>query len=193
MWDSKANNHNSMMDNKGRAWLAATGHKPDNPELCKNAWSHPYRNATRQTASHWTISRPVSAERPWFALLTVVLLITRRPAQASKLPAGTLSAGTAAHICIFDPHEAWTYDVKTGFIKSANAPWHGQTLHGRVKYTIVDGKVVYENGTISQLATLPQEQRTTVEEGSEYPKNRVESVLPRRLLAWSDGLLRADR
>src|SRR5882757_10628731 len=33
IWDSKANNHNSMIDRKGRVWLAATGHKPDNPDF----------------------------------------------------------------------------------------------------------------------------------------------------------------
>src|SRR5260221_1343305 len=41
IWDSKANNHNSMFDRKGRVWLAATGHKPDNPDFCKKGSSHP--------------------------------------------------------------------------------------------------------------------------------------------------------
>ena len=41
IWDSKANNHNSMLDRKGRVWLAATGHKPDNPDFCKKGSSHP--------------------------------------------------------------------------------------------------------------------------------------------------------
>ena len=41
IWDSKANNHNSMMDRQGRVWLAATGHKPDNPDFCKKGSSHP--------------------------------------------------------------------------------------------------------------------------------------------------------
>ena len=35
IWDSKANNHNSMIDRKGRVLLAATGHVPDNPAFCK--------------------------------------------------------------------------------------------------------------------------------------------------------------
>ena len=35
-----------------------------------------------------------------------------------------------------------------GFSKSRNSPWHGQTLTGRVKTTIVDGKIVYANGKI---------------------------------------------
>src|SRR3954464_4755564 len=41
IWDSKANNHNSMIDRKGRVWLGATGHKPDNPDFCKKGSKHP--------------------------------------------------------------------------------------------------------------------------------------------------------
>ena len=41
IWDSKANNHNSMFDRKGRLWLAATGHVPDNPAWCKKGGDHP--------------------------------------------------------------------------------------------------------------------------------------------------------
>ncbi len=41
IWDSKANNHNSMFDRKGRLWLAATGHVPENPDWCKKGGDHP--------------------------------------------------------------------------------------------------------------------------------------------------------
>src|SRR5215204_7328924 len=41
IWNSRANNHNSMIDRKGRVWLAATGHKPDNPDFCKKGSKHP--------------------------------------------------------------------------------------------------------------------------------------------------------
>ncbi len=41
IWNSKANNHNSMFDRQGRLWLAATGHKPDNPDFCKKGSTHP--------------------------------------------------------------------------------------------------------------------------------------------------------
>jgi hypothetical protein len=41
IWDSRANNHNSMLDQKGRVWLAATGHKPENPDFCKKGSTHP--------------------------------------------------------------------------------------------------------------------------------------------------------
>jgi dihydroorotase len=83
-----------------------------------------------------------------FKLAHVVDLLTRRPAQILSLPAGTLAAGAAADICLFDPDEKWTYDTRTGFSKSGNSPWHGQTFTGRVKTTIVDGRVVFDGKMI---------------------------------------------
>jgi hypothetical protein len=41
IWDTKADNHNSMFDRKGRVWMAATGMGPDNPAFCKKGSSHP--------------------------------------------------------------------------------------------------------------------------------------------------------
>ena len=41
LWDTKANNHNSMLDRKGRVWLAANFRKADNPAYCKKGSSHP--------------------------------------------------------------------------------------------------------------------------------------------------------
>jgi dihydroorotase len=84
-----------------------------------------------------------------FKLPHVVDLLTRQPARILGLPAGTLAAGAAADVCLFDPAEQWLYDAKAGFSKSSNSPWHGQTLSGRVKTTIVDGRVVYRDGRIA--------------------------------------------
>src|ERR1022692_4387599 len=78
-----------------------------------------------------------------FKLAHAVDLMTRRPSGILKLSAGTLAAGAAADICLFDPDEAWTYDAKAGCSKSSNSPWHGRTLRGRVKATIVDGRIVF--------------------------------------------------
>ncbi|HVY59527.1 MAG TPA: carboxypeptidase-like regulatory domain-containing protein [Xanthobacteraceae bacterium] len=40
-WDSRANNHNSMFDKKGRLWLAASIRGHDNPAFCKKGSDHP--------------------------------------------------------------------------------------------------------------------------------------------------------
>jgi dihydroorotase len=83
-----------------------------------------------------------------FTLSHVVDLMTRKPAQIMKLPAGTLTPGAAADLTLFDPEEKWTYDAKAGFSKSSNSPWHGQTLTGRVKTTLVAGRIVFADGKI---------------------------------------------
>lgn len=41
LWTTRANNHNAMLDDKGRVWMAATGHPPENPDFCKAGSSHP--------------------------------------------------------------------------------------------------------------------------------------------------------
>ena len=83
-----------------------------------------------------------------FKLPYVIDLMTRRPAKIVNLEAGTLKAGAAADICLFDPEKVWRYDAKAGFSKSSNSPWHGQNLTGQVVTTIVDGRVVYDRGRI---------------------------------------------
>lgn len=41
LWDTKANKHNAMFDDKGRVWLAATVRGMDNPAWCKKGSEHP--------------------------------------------------------------------------------------------------------------------------------------------------------
>jgi dihydroorotase len=83
-----------------------------------------------------------------FKLSAVIDLMTRRAAGVLKLPAGTLAPGADADVCLFAPDETWTYDATKGFSKSRNSPWHGRKLTGRVKTTIVGGKIVYAHGKL---------------------------------------------
>lgn len=78
----------------------------------------------------------------------VIDLMTRLPAKLFNLPAGTLATDAAADICLFDPKGKWTYDAPAGFSKSANSPWDGETLTGRIKTTIVNGRVVFNGKRI---------------------------------------------
>jgi hypothetical protein len=41
LWDSRANNHNSMIDRQGRVWLTAAVRPPQNPAFCRKGSSHP--------------------------------------------------------------------------------------------------------------------------------------------------------
>lgn len=45
LWDTRANNHNSMFDSRGRLWLAASLRGLDNPAFCKRGSDHPSARA----------------------------------------------------------------------------------------------------------------------------------------------------
>lgn len=77
--------------------------------------------------------------------LTMVELMEKmslNPAKLYRLPCGRLQEGAAADLVIFDAREMWT--VENGYSKSANSPFTGRRLQGKVKYTICNGKIVYE-------------------------------------------------
>jgi hypothetical protein len=45
LWDTRANNHNAMIDKQGRVWLAASVRGQDNPAFCKKGSDHPSAKA----------------------------------------------------------------------------------------------------------------------------------------------------
>ena len=45
LWDTRANNHNGMLDKKGRVWFAANVRGMNNPDFCKKGSDHPSAKA----------------------------------------------------------------------------------------------------------------------------------------------------
>ena len=45
LWDTRANNHNGMLDSKGRVWFAANVRGMNNPDFCKKGSDHPSAKA----------------------------------------------------------------------------------------------------------------------------------------------------
>ena len=58
---------------------------------------------------------------------------------------GSIETGKRADITIFDPNQEYLYTKDMVVSKSKNSPFIGKKLKGRVKYTIVNGKIVYES------------------------------------------------
>lgn len=80
------------------------------------------------------------------SLAKIVTLMCVNPRKILAIPGGSLAAGDIADIAIFDPKEEWTVDPNRLHSKSKNTCFKGKKLKGRVKYTIVGGKVVYTDG-----------------------------------------------
>jgi len=49
-----------------------------------------------------------------------------------------------ADVVLFDTEESWTVDPDKMHSKARNTPFKGITLKGRVKATMLDGKLVYD-------------------------------------------------
>lgn len=69
--------------------------------------------------------------------------MTVKPAELYQLDCGTIKVGQDADLVIFDEREKWTVDKFHS--KSANSPFIGAELYGKVKYTICKGAVVYKD------------------------------------------------
>ena len=77
-------------------------------------------------------------------LSTAIAKITVEPAKILSVDAGHLSPATAADLCIFDPDQYWKVEPAALKSQGKNTPFLGMELQGRVKYTLVDGSIVYE-------------------------------------------------
>ncbi len=71
--------------------------------------------------------------------------MTFHPACILRIPKGRLSLGGEADFTIFDLNEEWTVDPEQFASKGRNTPFAGKRLKGKVKYTIVGGKIVYQD------------------------------------------------
>lgn len=76
--------------------------------------------------------------------LDLVRLTSYNPAQLLKIDRGSIEVGKIADITIFNPNEEYIYTKEMVVSKSKNSPFIGKKLKGKVQYTIVGGKVVYE-------------------------------------------------
>ena len=76
--------------------------------------------------------------------LDLVRLTSYNPAKLLKIDRGSIEEGKVADITIFDPNETYTYTKEMIVSKSKNSPFIGKQLKGRVQYTIVGGRIVYE-------------------------------------------------
>ncbi len=71
--------------------------------------------------------------------------VTADPARILGIENGHLGVGQAGDICIFDPEAYWKIEPKALKSQGKNTPFLGMELQGKVRYTLVEGHVVYES------------------------------------------------
>ena len=77
--------------------------------------------------------------------IDLVKVTSYNPAKILGIDRGILEEGKIADIVVFNPNEEYVYTKDMIVSKSKNSPFIDRKLKGRVKYTMVNGKVVYQD------------------------------------------------
>ena len=131
----------------GTIEVIATDHAPHGAEEKKQSIrTAPFGIVGSETAYALSLTNLVKT-----GVLTYMQLVEKmsyNPAKVLGLDKldgrGTLKVGAVADIAIADPDEKWIIDPEKFESKGKNTPFGGTFVYGRVKMTIVDGKVVYQ-------------------------------------------------
>ena len=78
----------------------------------------------------------------------LIAKVTVNPARILGLPLGTLSVGQAADITVIDPEKVARVEKERFYSMARNTPFDGWELKGWPVMTIVDGRLLMENGRL---------------------------------------------
>jgi dihydroorotase len=120
----------------------STDHAPHTAEeKAKPIDKAPFGIVGSETAVALTITHLV---RPGHLTpLQMVEKMSYNPARVLGIDRGSLAVGKAADVVIIDPEAEYVIDPETFLSKGKNTPFGGKRVYGRVRYTLVDGRVVY--------------------------------------------------
>lgn len=78
------------------------------------------------------------------ALPQLMRALSSRPAEILGLPCGRLAVGAPADLVLLDPDEPYVLDKQDLRSRSKNSPFDEARLQGRVRLTLVGGRIVYD-------------------------------------------------
>lgn len=122
--------------------VISTDHAPHHAdEKAKGIAEAPFGIVGSETAVALTVTHLL--ETGYITPLQMAAKMSTNPAKILGIDKGTLQPGKIADITIINPTEEYVIDKNTFVSKGKNTPFHGKTVRGKVKYTIVSGKVVF--------------------------------------------------
>lgn len=131
---------NGLLD--GTLDAIATDHAPHTVEDKADFVSAPNGSIGMETSLAVGITCLV--KRGLLSFEKLVEKMSVNPARILGINAGTLAVGAPADIALVDLDEEWVVDIDRLHGKSKNTPFKGRRLCGKVKKTILGGKVVFD-------------------------------------------------
>ena len=122
--------------------IIATDHAPHSEEeKAKSITEAPSGILGLETAFALGVGELV--EKNNMPLIDLIDRMSYTPARMYKLDAGYIKENGPADFIIFDPNEFWR--VEKFESKSQNSPFIGKMMLGKIKKTICDGKIIYDD------------------------------------------------
>lgn len=84
------------------------------------------------------------AEQQGIPLVQALAAVTSKAAAILAIPAGELSLHADADLCLLDPAQEWKVEANALQSQGKNTPFFGMHLRGKVRYTLVNGQLVYQ-------------------------------------------------
>jgi len=85
------------------------------------------------------------ADEARIPLAAALAKITSEPARILGIRAGVITSGARADLCVFDPQARWKVEPTRLKSQGKNTPFAGYELSAKVRYTLVEGHIVYES------------------------------------------------
>ena len=121
----------------------ATDHAPHTPEEKSDFEKAPNGSIGMETS--FAVSYTYLVKTGLLTISELVEKMSTNPAEILGINAGHIKVGAPADLALVDLNEEWVVDVDKLHGKSKNTPFKGKTLCGKVKYTILGGKTVFED------------------------------------------------
>ncbi len=127
----------------GTLEVIATDHAPHSREEKEKSFREaPFGIVGLETAFALTATELLHAG--YLTARQLVEKLSTNPARILGIDRGSLKVGGVADIVIANPEQEYLIDQNTFFSKGRNTPFHGRKVKGKIRYTLVSGKLVYD-------------------------------------------------
>lgn len=124
--------------------VIATDHAPHSAEEKAKDLNHaPFGIVGLETAVCLTVTHLLKPGH--ITPMQMAAKMSYNPANVLGINKGTLNVGSVADIAIINPDEEYIIDPNSFKSKGKNTPFGGKKVWGKVKYTLLEGKVVYND------------------------------------------------
>lgn len=127
----------------GTLEVIATDHAPHSKEEKERSFREaPFGIVGLETAFALTVTELLHTG--FLTARQLVEKLSMNPARILGIDRGSLKLGGIADIVIADPEQEYLIDKNSFFSKGKNTPFHGRKVKGKIRYTLVSGRLVYD-------------------------------------------------